>query len=101
MSNEIKTYGLCYRCEHRALWNETQNHRPRFECGADISVRSCYMFQPIKPLVLEPNEKDNRPIFGPTMLSARMHSVGFIDMELEVIEVNTGYLLQWVIKNEK
>jgi hypothetical protein len=65
--------GLCHRCEHRAKYLEDYErakqklieqgrrdeipnlfvHRPRCECGLDQAVHSCYMYQPVKPLVIE------------------------------------------------
>ena len=46
---------LCYRCEHRAefLCNKGKR-RPRHECGViDTSKYSCYMYQPVKPVILK------------------------------------------------
>lgn len=68
-----KSYiGLCYRCEYRAQYLE-KDIRPRMECGEPSSaVMSCYMFRPVKPVVLKPRSRDNRPICGPAAFSARM-----------------------------
>ena len=64
---------LCYRCQHRVNFLENGS-RPRYECGEIQSSKYiCYMFKPIAPVVLTPNEGDDRPIGGPTMISARVH----------------------------
>ena len=55
---------LCFRCEHRALFHESNgNYHPRCECGdKDSALVSCYMFKPISPLILRKTYKDPRPI---------------------------------------
>jgi len=64
---------LCYRCEHRACFLET-GRRPRCECGnAGASNYSCYMYEPVKPVVLEPNENEKRDLRLGWLLSGRAH----------------------------
>lgn len=63
---------LCHRCEYRALYKE-EGHRPRYECGMDYAVCSCYMYRPVKPVLLERNAGDRRPLGGPAMFGARAH----------------------------
>ena len=60
-------HSLCYRCEHRALfWESGKKHHPRYECGEPESSKStCYMYQPVKPVVVaraEGYEDDPRPL---------------------------------------
>lgn len=69
---------LCYRCEHRARYLELNTRgnkgpRPRHQCGdIERSVISCYMYRPVKPVVLTKDPPDDlRPMFGPFMVSAR------------------------------
>lgn len=70
-----KTFGLCHRCEHRASFRET-GRQPRMECGDVNSAKySCYMYKPMLPFVMAVNEGDERPAYGPAMISARMHAV--------------------------
>lgn len=75
--------GLCYRCEHRAAFHET-GLRPRYECGAGGTVTSCYMYKPVKPVILKKTKGDKRPQFGPAMISARSQGVGIADFELDL-----------------
>lgn len=90
-------HSLCFRCEHRALWNETKTHRPRCECGStyyiikdkdgnceekSYSVHSCYMYEPVKPLVLEMNKGEKRPPFSDWIVSGRIHAVGLPETKM-------------------
>ena len=73
MKKEKENIGLCFRCEHRARYLET-NQRPRLECSlTDKSVYSCYMYRPVKPVILEKNKNDRRYQLAPMMMSARSH----------------------------
>jgi hypothetical protein len=78
---------LCFRCEYRIAFLEAEymkkNGRgPRFECTSkNTAVNSCYMFKPAKPITLEPNEGDNRPITL-NILSARVHKA---DEQVELV----------------
>jgi hypothetical protein len=63
--------GLCFRCEHRARFFETEA-APRCECGnTDLAVGSCYMYTPVKPLTIQRLKGDRRPITL-NVLSARV-----------------------------
>lgn len=68
---------LCFRCEHRARFLEG-NGRPRYECGeVGKSKMSCYMFLPIKPVIMErlySEKEDPRPEYG-MLLGCRMKVV--------------------------
>lgn len=71
MTNNVS---LCFRCEHRALWHESNGEwKPRCECGDyKISKFTCYMYRPVKPVVLEKlDKKDRRSVFSPALFSAR------------------------------
>ena len=123
--NEFK--GLCHRCEHWAKFLEN-NGRPRYECGdvvnkcfkCDVSGEvenkncdfcngsgyslhsksSCYMYQPIRPIVLAKNENDDRPQFAGSMISARSHGVEIADFQLNVKQADNGNTLYWEPKDE-
>ena len=70
-------HSLCFRCEHRALWLETKTHRPRYECGDEKSSKySCYMYQPVVPLVLEKDKGESRALGIGWALAGRGHAVG-------------------------
>ena len=104
------THGLCHRCEHRAKWNEDQTHRPRYECGAvtavqDLkgiwtvrasSVHACYMYEPVKPLVLKPNDGDKRPPMMGWMLAARSHAVGLPTAVRSMVCNGTQFVTFWM-----
>ena len=92
---------LCYRCEHRAINKEDPDEHPRYECGTDDSVGSCYMYKPVKPVLLSPNKGDDRPVFAGSLISARMRRVEMPEdlMELEGKEISEGkYVLYWRLK---
>ena len=92
--------GLCNRCETRAEHFETGS-QPRCECGSvelvkadpdDVvaaacphckgrvrarpqSVTACYMYRPVRPIVLQKRAGDDRPQFAGAMVSARSEGV--------------------------
>lgn len=72
--------GLCYRCEHRAVYLES-GFKPRFECGTAKTVHGCYMFMPTKPVVVGPIEGEKRPIFGSPFIAGRVQSHGLVPDE--------------------
>jgi|TARA_R100000501_G_C2608020_1_gene103287 hypothetical protein len=44
--------GLCFRCEHRAVYLE-EGHGPRFECQSETQTSfGCYCYKPVKPVSL-------------------------------------------------
>lgn len=96
---EVK--GLCFRCESRALFLET-GRRPRFECG-DIEQcnHGCYMYKPVKPVILAKVTGDVRPQFGPSFISARSRYAGKPKMVLNVREVDEGNVLYWVFDDDE
>jgi hypothetical protein len=85
---------LCHRCEWRAVYHETGS-AARYECSRDGAVVSCYMFSPAKPLVMEPDPGDRRPLGGPWMLSARAHAVALGDCELVAKRKGRRLLAYW------
>ena len=97
--------GLCFRCEHRAVFLETGYH-PRFECGMEKMASSgCYMFMPCKPVAVTPNPGEKRPMFGPWMIAGRLHALGLVDAErirLRLIDVGGPvFAAVWTIKPNK
>lgn len=91
-------YGLCYRCEHRAKFLET-GVRPRYECGEpEKSKYACYMYRPVVPMMLAPEEDDKRPIVGPAFLTCRSEAVKPADMQLIVSRHKDGFVMHWVPK---
>lgn len=94
IQEDQRTKGLCHRCEYRALFHE-RGLRPRSECGdITLSVRSCYMFKPVKPFYIEVNEGEKRPLSA-NILSARYHHAGECDMVLALESINDKMLLYW------
>ena len=89
--------GLCFRCEHRARYLE-EGSSPRYQCG-DVSVNSsgCYMYQPVRPVVLKRNTGDKRPQFASYVLSARSQFVRVDETaKLKLKEHKDGNELYWV-----
>lgn len=70
-----ETIGLCHRCEHRAEFLET-GVGSRYECQQTFAVGSCYMYQPVRGIVLARDKYDKRRIGDPVAISARAHGVG-------------------------
>lgn len=103
-----ETNGLCFRCEHRARHMETSEFdskgkykkvgwQPRCECG-DIfgSKYSCYMFQPVKPVILAQDGDDPRPQFG-GYFGSRSSSAGIPErIKLKLKEYKEGIVSYWV-----
>lgn len=88
----------CDRCEHRVEFiSKTRESalsearggepiyapRPRYECGdTTCSINSCYMYSPVRPVVLVKASGDRRPVAGvPAILAARMEAVGVLGDE--------------------
>ena len=98
---------LCYRCEYRARFLENGT-RPRFECGEiDSAVNGCYMFKPVKPMILKRRDGDKRPVTL-NILSGRVEGVGVPeDIELRDMACDkplekghsSGILPMWVKPN--
>jgi len=93
--------GLCYRCEYRAQYHE-EKHAPRFQCSAvDRAVFACYMYQPVKPVVLSnmPDE-DRDPIYLPAMLRGRSQHDGVPDnvsLSCRIIKGTMSKPVRWVL----
>lgn len=90
---------LCYRCEYRALFHET-GAGPRYECSLDTAVCGCYMYRPVVPLVIESDSGDNRPLGGPSMISARSHAVSLGDCELVAHRIGRLMLAYWTPRSK-
>ncbi len=91
-----KLKGLCQRCEHRACFFE-YGHAPRSECkDIESAVMGCYMYKPVRPIVIKPRENDTRPM-SLGILSCRVERVN-VKPELDLIanEHGEGVLVYWV-----
>ena len=95
MSNERP---LCYRCEHRAVGME-EGRGPRHECWHDGAKVSCYMYKPVRPLVLEAD--DERDITLPPMLAGRAHSTRLMPGECVERVNEDGSVMRWWRPEEK
>lgn len=90
--------GLCWRCEHRALFHEGKG-QSRYECGQNTAVVSCFMFQPVKPVILKKEKGDKRPMFAGWGVSAWVNpSEKEADLELSTEKKKDGWLLFWLPK---
>lgn len=98
-SEPVKRDGLCFRCEHRAAFLEGGS-QPRFECGQpSFCSHSCYMFKPVKPVVLTQSDpSDRRPFLGPALIASRASVLRHItdkDLVLRAKKKKGGYLVYW------
>jgi hypothetical protein len=87
---------MCFRCEYRAKFFETE-HGPRYECQQPTrSVQSCYMFLPCFPIVLEKANKDDpRMEHCSAIISARSRAVELInpqDDKIKLVKTKSGFL---------
>lgn len=88
---------MCFRCEHRAQFLESKGeHRPRLECGdVQTSKIACYMFMPVKPLVVEKLDmNDPRPL-SVGYFSCRYQVKDIADVKLVAKEHKGGIALLW------
>jgi hypothetical protein len=95
----MKKEGLCFRCEWRARYYE-EGHSPRCECGdIDSAVCSCYMYKPVTPVILKPNQNDNRPLIGTVgnMFSGRSHYISLIEPKYKMIMNEDGTYIIYVV----
>lgn len=98
-----KKEGLCFRCEWRAKYCE-EGHAPRYECGQIEDVMcSCYMYKPVMPVVLKPNQNDNRPFIGTVgnIFSGRSHYISLIEPKYKMIINDDGTYMIYVIPKTK
>jgi hypothetical protein len=107
--------GLCHRCEHRALALESKGEwRPRYQCGdVNRNVIDCYMYRPVKPLILEPADSERRlklfpgrrgrPRFVGCMFAGREQAAGIADCEIVATPQGPpdGTVLWWWPKGKK
>lgn len=91
MKKKLKVQGLCFRCEHRALFLEGKG-QPRCECGEiNNQVCACYMFKPCMPVittVLEYPGMAKRPRFSSPMLSSRERGVELYGGQLHAVRID-------------
>lgn len=97
MEDDIKKNksGLCFRCEHRAIYLE-EGHSPRFECQMiENSVSGCYMFNPTKPICIKPISGEKRPI-SLDIFSGRVERVEKeINLNLSATLIDKDLLIYW------
>lgn len=93
---------LCHRCEHRVSVLEGGTP-PRYECGdmfcmdgSHKAVCSCYMYSPVRPLVIKRNEGDKRQVFAPWLLSARVHAIAIADGHIAFLKRKVGAAFYFV-----
>ena len=112
---------LCYRCQHRLEYIEStkyewidgkrvikkEGRRPRMECGnINTSNYACYMFQPIKPIVIEmvdseKNLKIKRSPFDSPFFAARSKFIREVKTDkLRAVTTKDGYFLEWITVEE-
>ena len=91
---------LCFRCEHRAMFLETER-RPRMECG-DVakSVSGCYMYRPPRPVVISPREGEERPIFIAPAFAGRAKFVCIADGEYVLKQQAGGFVPYFIPDGE-
>ncbi len=93
---------FCYRCEHRAQFLETGS-APRHECKQTDKSYGCYMYQPVRPVVIASNEGDDRPIAAGAMFSARCHGVRIAEGIYKSKEYEDGLVIYFIpegVENE-
>ncbi len=96
-----ETYlSLCHRCEHRASFLENGT-RHRFECGTNNAVWCCYMFSPVKPLVIKAIRGERRDINGPWVFSGRARAVRISKGEYTARRVKGGTLVYFNPKEDE
>lgn len=97
IDNTVDKYiGLCHRCEHRVRHLENNSYQPRYECGQSFAVHSCYMYIPVKPIIIEPDEGETRLILTGWAFSGRYHGVVISEnIELSLEKEDKGFLLYW------
>ena len=70
-----------------------------------MSVHSCYMFMPCKPIAAAPIAGEKRPIFGPWMIAGRVSAQGLVDRErlrLKLVDIDgRAVAAVWTIKPNK
>lgn len=85
-------YGLCHRCEHRAAARET-GHGPRIQCADEDTRVACYMYQPVRPLVLIAIDGEDRPITA--RVAGRAHAKGLMSGAMVRRIKLDGSVVQW------
>ena len=93
---------LCFRCEHRAKFHEA-GHAPRHECSLiNSAVSGCYMFKPVKPIVIKHRKGDDR-FLSLNIFSCRVERVNDVKVELELQgeQINDSVIFYWVPKKNE
>lgn len=91
--------GLCFRCDYRADFLET-GRTPRFECGViESAVCGCYMFLPVKPIVIKKRDGDPRPITL-DYFSGRVERVNIPNLSIQHKIIDNGMIVYWEPKIE-
>lgn len=87
-----KEVSLCHRCEYRAKHKE-EGHAPRFECGNDGSLHTCYNYKPVRPVSLkyatyyDHYDKINRSLLpNGGLAGARMSAEKIAEGEYQIVE---------------
>lgn len=72
------------------------------ECKSNGAVGGCYMYSPVCPVILAPNEGETRPIGGGPMFGGRAHGVGLATEEMQIsLAKNTkGFIFYWAPKQK-
>ena len=83
------SYGLCWRCEHRARFHET-GHAPRCECGDGGAICCCYMYKPVSPCATKRAPGDKRSRFAGAMLTAREVYAGVAEVTYHLAKGRGG-----------
>ena len=124
--NEFK--GLCQRCEHRVRFLE-HGIRPRMECGIvprecrvcrdktmqerracthcngsgysmGMSSGSCYMYRPVRPVVLQRTDPDDPRPMTSGILACRSRGVRLPEMDMKEHLEEDGRLWYWAPKEQ-
>lgn len=72
-----------------------RGYGPRWECQQTLAVCGCYMYRPVKGVVLKEDKGDRRPLGGPAIYSARAHGVGLSPGRWTMRRVRGGYATYW------
>lgn len=88
---------MCFRCEWRAQFLEG-GARLRHECGdPTTSKHACYMYQPVRPVVLRRIDNDPRPEYG-GFFGCRQEAVRVADVTGMVHRTDNESFPYWVPK---
>ena len=60
-----------------------------------ITFFGCYMYVPVRPVVLAARDGDDRPQFGPSIISARSDFVRVVEGQLRISDYGDGCAPWW------